>query len=60
MSASILTVDDERDVADLFRQHFRREVRRRRYMPHFAYWAGEALAKPADGIRPQLIVIFPT
>jgi hypothetical protein len=27
MSVSILTVDDEADVADLFQQHFRREVR---------------------------------
>jgi hypothetical protein len=27
MSVSILVVDDEPDVADLFRQRFRREVR---------------------------------
>jgi hypothetical protein len=27
MSVSILTVDDEADVAELFRQHFRRELR---------------------------------
>jgi hypothetical protein len=27
MSVSVLVVDDEADVADLFRQHFRREVR---------------------------------
>ena len=26
MSVSILAVDDELDVADLFRQHFRREA----------------------------------
>jgi hypothetical protein len=31
MSVSILVVDDEPDVADLFRQHFRREVRQGTY-----------------------------
>lgn len=36
MSVSILVVDDETDVADLFRQHFRREVRQGVYVLHFA------------------------
>jgi CheY-like chemotaxis protein len=36
MSASILVVDDEPDVAALFRQHFRREVRLGDYVMHFA------------------------
>jgi hypothetical protein len=36
MSASILIVDDEPDVADLFRQRFRRETRRGTYVMHFA------------------------
>src|SRR6516162_3073698 len=58
MSVSILAVDDETDVADLFRQHFRREVRQGLYVLHFAYSAEDALAKLADGIRPQLIVIL--
>ena len=58
MSVSILTVDDEADVADLFQQHSRREVREGRYVLHFASSAKEALAKLADGIRPQLIVIL--
>lgn len=58
MSVSILTVDDETDVADLFRQHFRREVRQGRYVLHFAYTAEEALDKLARGIQPQLIVIL--
>ena len=56
MSVSILAVDDETDVADLFRQHFRREVRQGHYVLHFAYSAEEALAKL--GIEPQLIVIL--
>jgi hypothetical protein len=53
MSVSILTVDDEADITDLFRQHFRREVREGVYVLHFACSADEALAKLADGIRPQ-------
>ena len=35
MSVSILVVDDEADVAALFRQHFRREVRQGSYVVHF-------------------------
>jgi CheY-like chemotaxis protein len=58
MSVSILAVDDEADVADLFRQHFRREARNREYVLHFAYSAEEALKKLGEGIEPQLIVIL--
>jgi CheY-like chemotaxis protein len=58
MSVSILAVDDETDVADLFRQHFRREVRNGQYVLHFAYSAEEALKKLGEGIEPQLIVIL--
>jgi CheY-like chemotaxis protein len=58
MSLSILVVDDEPDVAELFRQRFRREVRQGLYVLHFAYSAAEALAKLARGIEPQLIVIL--
>lgn len=42
--------------ADLFRQHFRREVRQAQYVLHFAYSAEEALGKLAEAIEPQLIV----
>jgi CheY-like chemotaxis protein len=58
MSVSILIVDDETDVADLFRQRFRREVRQGLYVLHFAYSAEDALAKLGDEIEPQLIVIL--
>jgi CheY-like chemotaxis protein len=58
MSVSILVVDDESDVAELFRQRFRREAREGTYVLHFALSAEEALDKLADGIRPQLIVIL--
>ncbi len=57
MSFSILIVDDEPDVADLFRQRFRREVRQRQYVLHFAGSGEEALRRLAE-IHPELIVIL--
>jgi CheY-like chemotaxis protein len=58
MSVSILVVDDEPDVADLFRQRFRREARQGTYVLHFSYSGEEALARLDDGIRPELIGIL--
>jgi len=58
MSVSILVVDDEPDVADLFRQRFRREVRQGLYVLHFAHSGEAALGMLADGVRPELIVIL--
>ena len=58
MSVSILVVDDEADVAELFRQQFRREVRQGRYVMHFAQSAEQALALLGGEIRPELIVIL--
>jgi CheY-like chemotaxis protein len=58
VSLSILIVDDEPDVAELFRQRFRREVRQGLYVLHFAYSAEEALEKLDTGILPQIIVIL--
>jgi CheY-like chemotaxis protein len=58
MSVSILIVDDEPDVAELFRQRFRREARQGTYVLHFAFSAEEALARLAGEIEPQLIVIL--
>ena len=58
MSVSILVVDDEPDVADLFRQRFRREVRDGTYVMHFANSGEDALQQLGDGIEPQLIVIL--
>jgi CheY-like chemotaxis protein len=58
MSVSILVVDDETDVAELFRQKFRREARQGTYVVHFANSGEEALDKLAAGIEPPLIVIL--
>jgi CheY-like chemotaxis protein len=57
MSFSILIVDDEADIADLFRQRFRREVRQGQYVLHFADSGEVALRKLAE-IHPELIVIL--
>lgn len=58
MSVSILVVDDEPDVAELFRQRFRREARQGTYVMHFAASGEGALQLLCDGIEPQLIVIL--
>jgi CheY-like chemotaxis protein len=58
MSVSILVVDDELDVADLFRQRFRREARDGTYAMHFAHSGEAALQQLTDGIEPELIVIL--
>jgi CheY-like chemotaxis protein len=58
MTVSILIIDDEPDVADLFRQRFRREVRQGAYVLHFAFSAAQALERLAGDIEPQLIVIL--
>jgi CheY-like chemotaxis protein len=58
MSVSILVVDDEPDVALLFRQRFRREVREGTYVMHFANSGEMALEQLTQGIEPTLIVIL--
>ncbi len=58
MTVSILIVDDEPDVAELFRQRFRREAREGRYVLHFAFSAAEALERLARDIEPELVVIL--
>jgi CheY-like chemotaxis protein len=58
MSVSILVVDDEPDVAELFRQRFRRETRQGTYVMHFAGSGEDALDLLADEIQPTLIVIL--
>jgi DNA-binding NtrC family response regulator len=55
MTVSILLVDDEPDVAELFRQRFCREVRQGTYAMHFA-GSGEAAVEKL--VEPTLIVIL--
>jgi len=58
MSVSILVVDDEPDVAEMFRQRFRREAHNGTYVMHFANSGDEALNLLSKGIEPTLIVIL--
>jgi len=51
-------VDDEPDVAELFRQRFRREIRQGSYVVHFAASGEQALDLLAGEIQPALIVIL--
>jgi CheY-like chemotaxis protein len=57
-SASILVVDDEPDVADLFRQSFRREARQGTYVMLFAGSGAEALDRLTKEIEPTLIAVL--
>jgi CheY-like chemotaxis protein len=57
-SASILVVDDEPDVADLFRQRFRREARQGTYVMHFAASGTEALDRLAGEIQRTLVAVL--
>jgi CheY-like chemotaxis protein len=58
MSASILIVDDEPDVAELFRQRFRRETRQGTYVMHFAASGVEAFDRLAGEIQPTLVAVL--
>jgi two-component system, response regulator, stage 0 sporulation protein F len=58
MSVSILVVDDEPDVAELFRQRFRREARQGTYVMHFAASGEAALELLSGEIEPGVIVIL--
>ena len=58
MSVSIHVVDDEPDVADLFRQRFRRESRQGTFVMHFAASGAEALDRLAEEIQPRLAAVL--
>src|SRR5262249_33672214 len=55
---SILVVDDEPDVAELFRQRFRRETRQGTYVLHYAASGQEALDRLSDEIQPALPAVL--
>jgi CheY-like chemotaxis protein len=58
MSVLVLVVDDEPDVAELFRQRFRRDLRELRFKMDFAISATDALARIASIIEEPLILIL--
>ena len=58
MSVSILVVDDEPDLAELFRQRFRRETRQGTYVLHYAASGAEALDRLSGEIEPELLAVL--
>jgi CheY-like chemotaxis protein len=58
LSALILVVDDEADVADLFLQQFRRELRSARFSMEFAQSGVEALKRVGAEDAADLILIL--
>ena len=57
MSALILVVDDEPDVAELFRQQFRKDLRASRFVLEFARSAADALDRVAAD-NAELVLIL--
>jgi CheY-like chemotaxis protein len=58
VSALVLVVDDEPDVADLFRQQFRKELRASRFVMEFAQSAPDALERVRAAEAAKLILIL--
>jgi CheY-like chemotaxis protein len=58
VSVLVLVVDDEADVAELFRQHFRRDLRPERFRMDFAMSAVEALSRVEGPAKASLILIL--
>lgn len=58
MNHLILVVDDEPDIEQLFRQHFRRDLRSGRFLMEFAQSALTALERIADARDVSLILIL--
>ena len=58
MTVSILVVDDEIDVTELFSRRFRREIRDRRYALQFAHSGQQALSLIDAGVVPELGLVL--
>lgn len=58
MTISILIVDDEPDVAELFKRKFRRELRNGEFVMHFAQSGEDAVKKLGAGIEPEVMLVL--
>ena len=58
MSVSIMVVDDEPDVVELFKRRFRRELRRGDFKMYFASSGEDALNQLQAGIQPEVMLIL--
>ena len=58
MAVTMLVVDDEPDVIDLFKRQFRRELKRGEVVLHFADSGENALHKLKTGLEPEIMLIL--
>ena len=58
MSISILVVDDESDVAKLFKRKYRRELQSGEYVINFAGSGEDAIRMLEAGIKPKVMLIL--
>ena len=58
MTTRVLMVDDEADAQELFRQNFRREIRKGVYEFDFAQSGEEALDILQNGTPPEILVLL--
>ena len=58
MSVRILMVDDEPDAQELFRQNFRREIRKGTYSFDFAMSGEDALDLLRSGEPPKIVLVL--
>ncbi len=58
MTVSILVVDDEPDVVELFKRRFRRELGKGEYSMYFAESGEDALKQLKTGIQPEVMLIL--
>jgi CheY-like chemotaxis protein len=58
MTTRILMVDDEPDARELFRQNFRREIRKGLYAFDFAQSGEEALEVMKAATRPEVLLVL--
>ena len=55
---SVLVVDDEPDIEDLFKRKFRRELKNGKYILHFAQSGELALSMIENGFTPELVLML--
>jgi CheY-like chemotaxis protein len=58
MSISILVVDDESDVAELFKRKFRRELRSGEYVMYFAISGEDAVKQLNSDVEPKVMLVL--
>ncbi len=58
MTVSVLVVDDEPDIVELFKRRFRRELRNGEFSLQFAISGEDALNQLRTGLDPEVILIL--